>query len=110
MTTPETQATRRVLEDLFGRPEERPFAVRFGDGSQEMGRADARFTFVLKHAGALRRMLVPPTELSIIESYLFDDTDIEGDMEAAAALGDLVASRLSRKRDVLRVMRHVAAL
>ena len=110
MTTPETQATRRVLEDLFGQPEERPFAVRLWDGSVERGRADARFTLVLKHAGALRRMLVPPTELSIIESYLFDDTDIEGDMEAAAALGDLVASRLSRKHDVLRVMRHVAAL
>ena len=104
------KATRRVLEDLFGPPEERPFAVRLGDSIVDAGRADARFALVLNHAGALRRMLVPPTELSIIEAYLYDDADIEGDLEAAAQLGDLVASRLTRTRDVLRVMRHVAAL
>ena len=110
MTTADSRATRRVLEDLFGPAEERPFNVRFGEGGVDRGRPDARFTLVLNHAGALRRMLVPPTELSIIESYLFNDVDIEGDLEAAARLGDLVASRLASTRDVLRVMRHVTAL
>jgi cyclopropane-fatty-acyl-phospholipid synthase len=75
----------QLLEILFGPLERRSFAVRYWDGAVEAGRADAepRFTLVLQHPGALRRMLLPPSELGLGEAYLRDDFDVEGDIEAA---------------------------
>lgn len=55
-------------------------------------------------------MLVPPTEMSIVDAYLFGDVDVEGDMEAAARLGDLVASRIGSLRAVVRLARRVLSL
>jgi cyclopropane-fatty-acyl-phospholipid synthase len=107
----DVDASRLVLAGLFGPPPSRSFAVRFWDGTVDAptGR-DAAFTLVLRGPGALRRMLLPPTEMSIVDAYLFGDIDVEGDMEAAASLGDLVASRIASVRTVLRLARRVLAL
>jgi cyclopropane-fatty-acyl-phospholipid synthase len=48
----------------------------------------ALFTLVLKHAGALRAMFLSPSELTLGEAYIYDDFDIEGDIEAAFDLAD----------------------
>ena len=68
-----------VFEDLFG-PSGRPFALRFWDGTVEDPKAsyESRFTLVLKRPGALRRMLLPPTDLALGEAYLHGDFDVEG--------------------------------
>ena len=55
-------------------------------------------------------MLLPPSELSIVEAYLFGDIDIEGDIEAAATLGDVAARRLSSAGAAVDLARHVLAL
>jgi cyclopropane-fatty-acyl-phospholipid synthase len=55
-------------------------------------------------------MLLPPSELSLTESYIFGDVDIEGNVEAAADLGDIAASRLRSPLAILRLARHVLAL
>ena len=102
--------TRTVLEDLFGPPAARTFAVRFWEGTVDAPAAAPSFTLVLQHPGALRRMLVPPSELTLIESYVFDDIDIAGNLEAAANLGDLVARRIGSTAALLRLFRHVTAL
>jgi cyclopropane-fatty-acyl-phospholipid synthase len=103
--------TRQVLTDLFGPPASRSFAVRFWDGTLDAPAArDPAFTLVLRGPGALRRMLLPPTEMSVVDAYLFGDVDVEGDMEAAASLGDLVGSRLARAGTVARLARRVLAL
>ena len=52
------------------------------------------FTLVLNRPASLRRMLLPPNELSIVESYLSGDVDIEGSMEAASNLTDMIGDRL----------------
>jgi cyclopropane-fatty-acyl-phospholipid synthase len=103
--------TRQVLEALFGPSASRSFAVRFWDGTIDApsGR-DPAFTFVIRAPGALRNMLLPPTEMSIVNAYLFGDVDVEGDMESAAGLGDLVASRLTRFGTVARLARRVLRL
>ena len=44
--------------------------------------------------GALRRMLLPPSELSIVESYLSGDVDIDGELESAVGLADDIAARV----------------
>jgi cyclopropane-fatty-acyl-phospholipid synthase len=107
----DVDATRLVLAALFGPPASRAFAVRFWEGTVDAPAGnDATFTLVLRGPGALRRMLVPPTEMSIVDAYLFGDVDIEGDMEAAASLGDLVASRITGVRAVARLARRVLAL
>ena len=103
-------AARAVLDDVFGPAAARPFAVRFWEGTVDEPAEAPRFTIVLESPGSLRRMLLPPTELALTESYLFGDVDIEGDIEAAAVLGDLAASRLRSPRTWLRLARHVLAL
>jgi len=103
-------AARAVLEDAFGPVASRRFAVRFWDGTIDQPAEIPRFTIVLESPGALRRMLIPPSELSLSESYIFGDVDVEGDLEAAADLGDIAASRLRSPRALLRLARHVLAL
>jgi cyclopropane-fatty-acyl-phospholipid synthase len=78
------QITLSVLEDLFGSYHPRDFAVRLWDGTT-WGPAPgqpARFTLVLQHPGALRRMFWPPNDISFGEAYIYDDFDIEGDIHA----------------------------
>lgn len=86
---------RDVLEGLFGPPRERPFDVRFWDGATDHGMdPNPRFTLVLNRPAALRRMLLPPSEVSLVESYISGDIDIDGSMEAGAALLPLIRGRL----------------
>ena len=104
------EAARVVLDDAFGPVPTRRFGVRFWDGTVDEPAEAPRFTIVLESPGALRRMLLPPSELSLSESYIFGDVDVEGDLEAAADLGDIAASRLRSPRALLRLARHVLAL
>ena len=80
--------SRRIMSLLFGAPASRSFNVRYWDGSWEgptFGRY-TRLTIILRKPGALRRLLLPPTEISAAEAYLRDDFDVEGDMEQLLAL------------------------
>jgi cyclopropane-fatty-acyl-phospholipid synthase len=104
------RAAQRVIDDLFGSPVERRFAVRYWDGTTEAPAGPPSFTLEICRPSALRRMLLPPTELSIVESYLFGDVDIDGSIEAAAVVGDLVAKRVGSIRAAARLMKHVLAL
>ena len=48
----------------------------------------ARFTIVLQHPGALRKMFLPPNDLTLGEAYIYNDFDIEGDIEAVFQLAE----------------------
>jgi len=97
---------RDVLEALFGEPEQRTFDVKYWDGSVDRGiNQPAPFTLVLNRPAALRRMLLPPNELSLVESYLSGDVEIEGSMEAASNLAEMIGDRI---RSPLKVARLVA--
>jgi cyclopropane-fatty-acyl-phospholipid synthase len=71
---------RAAFEDYAGND----FSVRLWDGSiwQAKPGCAGCFTLVLRHPGSLRRMLWPGNQLTISEAYLYDDFDIEGDIEA----------------------------
>lgn len=80
-----------ALEDLHPRD----FAIRLWDGSTldpESG-YPARFTLILKHPGALRRMFLPANELTLGEAYIYDDFDIEGEMEPVLALAAFLTGK-----------------
>jgi cyclopropane-fatty-acyl-phospholipid synthase len=104
------RGAQRVVEDLFGPPSSRRFAVRYWDGTTDLPLGDAAFTLEIARQSALRRMLVPPSELSIVESYLFGDIDVHGDIEAAATLGDIAVRRIGSVTRAVRLLRHALAL
>lgn len=81
---PAVQQTQSLLDALTAGYAPRDFAVRFWDGSirdPEPGQ-NARFTLVLQHPGALRKMFWPPHRMPLGEAYIYDDFDIEGDIHA----------------------------
>ena len=86
------QTTISLLQDLFGGAQQRNFAVRLWDGTTWRPGADSgepvRFTVVLQHPGALRKMFLPPNDLTLGEAYIYNDFDIEGDIEAVFPLAD----------------------
>ena len=83
-TDADVAASFQFLRTLIAGYGPRDFAVRAWDGS--MLDADAgqptRFTIVLQHRGAIRKMFWPPNGYSLPEAYVYDDIDILGDINA----------------------------
>ena len=121
LTTPTTwsptnlhilQTAQRIVAELFGAPRDRFFRVRYWNGVEEPAGSShiASFTLILRGPSALRRMLLPPTEIRLVEAFLRDDFDIAGDLEAAAALAVPLADRLRSPRRLLRLARLLIQL
>ena len=85
---------RTFLQRLLGGYHRRNFAVRLWDRSQWPDEVDSPvFTLVLKHPGALRRMFRnATTDLTLGEAYVYDDFDIEGDIQATFPIADHLMS------------------
>ena len=79
-----TEFLDALLKDYLGSD----FQVRLWDGSVWGDEIHPLFTLVLKHPGALRAMFSSPSELTLGEAYIYDDFDIEGEIEAAFDLAD----------------------
>jgi len=97
---------------LIGRlfPAPRSFDVRLPDGVVLPGSLDPVFTLILNHPGALRRMLSPPIELSMGESFIYGDFDIEGDIFSAFSLIDKYLNRKFSLADMIGIIRDTVAL
>ncbi|HVX38604.1 MAG TPA: cyclopropane-fatty-acyl-phospholipid synthase family protein [Gemmatimonadaceae bacterium] len=104
------KTAQRIVEALFGPPLTRDFTVRYWNGMVEWPAHEARFTLDIRTPAALRRMLLPPSELSFVEAYLYGDIDIDGDIEGAVALGDLAASRIGSAAKVVALSRDAMSL
>jgi cyclopropane-fatty-acyl-phospholipid synthase len=104
--------SQEVVEAVFGPVAERRFAVRYWDGTFEPAGATTNpdFTLSFQRAGALRRMLFPATELSVAESFISGDVEIEGNMELAMYLGDAIGKRMQTAGTVMKLVRKLAAL
>lgn len=64
--------------------------VRLWDGTL-LGPSDRPYRLALKTPGALRGLLVPPTDLQVGEAFVADLVDVEGSM--VAAIGDVAELR-----------------
>ena len=103
-------AARRAADIAFGSAAEREFTVRFWDGSEDGPASGSRFTLSIRRAGALRRAMLPPSELGIVEAYLRDDIDVEDNLEGAGILSDVVARRLRSPLNVAALVRVLRTL
>ena len=112
-STGSSDATFALLDDLLGAYRPRNFAVRLWDDSTwgpEEGQPEL-FTLVLRHPGALRRMFVPPGELSLAEAYIHGDFDVEGSLEDVFPVADhLLVERPPSVRTRVRAARRLAQL
>ncbi|MCD6291116.1 MAG: class I SAM-dependent methyltransferase [Anaerolineae bacterium] len=102
--------TRKLLDELLSESAAQTLAVRLWDGSYWPDDTPKPATIVLKHPGALRAMLWPGTEVGLGEAYLYDDFDIEGDIESLFVVADTLSQSLGdwtkkarAARDLLRL-------
>jgi len=86
--------TLDILNRLLGADPPRTVACRLWDGTRwpENAPGDVAATVVLNHPGALRRMFLPPTERAVGEAFIRGDFDIEGDLEAACELNEVIGA------------------
>lgn len=95
------QQSLDYLKKIFSGLSSRNFAIRLWDGSYlppESGQT-RRFTLVVNHPGALRKLLWHPNELGLGEAYVFKDLEIEGDLEAALNLQEALSRIHPKWRD-----------
>lgn len=77
------------LQNVLGDYQPRDFAIEFWDGSiWEAETPEPLFTIVLKHPGALRRMFLPPNELTMGEAYIFGDFEVRGSLYKVMRLAE----------------------
>ena len=103
-------SSRAICALIFGPAGSRRFDVRYWDGTMEPAVSRAPFALVIHRPGALRRMLLPPNELTIIEAFLSGDVDIEGDVEQAMGMGDGINARLRNPATLVALFRHLRVL
>jgi cyclopropane-fatty-acyl-phospholipid synthase len=81
----------RLFEQISNKLSIKNFQVRFWDGTC-WGAVRPRFTLILKNPWSLRKLFLSPSELSVGESFIYDDFDVEGDLEAAFEFADYLFS------------------
>jgi cyclopropane-fatty-acyl-phospholipid synthase len=84
--------------------------VRLWDGRRWPDDEPRPTTILLRHPGALRSMLLPGTEVGLGEAYLYDDFDVEGNLEGVFDLVDRLALDLNGVLDKLRAGRNLLKL
>jgi cyclopropane-fatty-acyl-phospholipid synthase len=90
---PARAAALEFLDELFRDLRPGELQVRLWDGSLWRPAGAAAVTLVLKSPGALRAMFASPSDLSLGEAYIYDDFDIEGDIEVIFPIADRLFER-----------------
>lgn len=85
------------LDTLLAGHPNRDFQVQFWDGARLGEAFHPRFTLILKNPVALRALLQSPSELTLGEAYIYDDFDIQGDIESALDLSDYLLNQRNGK-------------
>jgi cyclopropane-fatty-acyl-phospholipid synthase len=90
---PTVRTSLRFLEELTAERNHTDFAVKLWDGTVWGKVERSRFVLVLKHPGSLRRMFMSPNAVTMGEAFIYDDFDVEGDIESAFTFGDFFLDR-----------------
>ncbi|HEY64743.1 MAG TPA: class I SAM-dependent methyltransferase [Caldilineae bacterium] len=105
-----TRVTLQLLDELLDDSVRSKVSVRLWNGITWPDDAPRPVTIVLKHPGALRAMLWPGTEVGLAEAYLYDDFDIEGDVETLIAAADSLAQNIGDWMKKVRLARDLLRL
>ncbi len=97
------EITLELLDTVLADYPRRDFAIRLWSGDTWGSRERPRFSLVLKYPGSLRRMLLGANQLTLGEAYIYDDFDIEGDLEAAFEFGDYLTAHELELTEKLRL-------
>ena len=97
------EVTRKILAKVLDEEARRAINVRLWDGTYWPDDRPRRATLALNHPGALRQMFLPGDEVSLAEAYLYNDFDIEGDIEAVFPLADSIAEKVKDTKWKLRL-------
>ena len=106
------ELTLSLLDELFTGSPEHEFDVRLWDGTtwNPPGSGSPRFTIVLRHPGTLRKMFLPGGEVRMAEAYIYDDFDVEGNLEAIFPLADSLLLKLPGRGKRLALIRKLMSL
>jgi cyclopropane-fatty-acyl-phospholipid synthase len=105
-----TRVTQHFLNQVFSECVTRSVGVRLWNGTRWPDETLRPATLVLRHPGSLRAMFLPGDELDLAEAYLYDDFDIEGDIESVFDLADALAETTSGWREKLLAARDLMRL
>ncbi len=88
------QVSRKILAEVFGHCISKSVAFRLWDGSLWPNESHGNeVTVVLNRPSALREMFLPGSETGIGEAYLRSAFDIEGNIEAAFEIADIIMEK-----------------
>ena len=102
--------TLRILNDIFGEKGGEKINVRLWNGKIWPNTAERPATLVLNHPGALRAMFLPGTEVGLAEAYLYNDFDIEGNIEAVFDLANSMKTVLASKYKKVKILNDILHL
>lgn len=80
--------TLTILGELLPQDAETGVGVRLWDGSLWPDDEPRATTIVLNHPASLKSMLASMSEVGLAEAYLYDDFDVEGDIDQIYAHGE----------------------
>lgn len=89
-TAPEIEQTVRLLGNLFAHATLGRVAFKLWDGTMWPDREPRAATIVLEHPGAVREMFASGTEKGLAEAFIEGHFEVEGDLEAACELADVL--------------------
>lgn len=100
----------RLLDEIFGPEAGQDMGVILWDGTRWPDERPRRVNLVLNHPGALREMFLPGTEVGMAEAYLYDDFDIQGEIEAIFDPVEIMTARNTRLGERLHLGRELRRL
>lgn len=109
-TNQDVEITLGLLRDLFKGEILEKVGVRLWDATPWPDDKPRSTILVLNHPGALRSMLLPGTEVGLGEAYLYNDFDVEGNLESVFGLADDLARDVGGVMQKLRAARELMRL
>ncbi len=93
----------RFLEQLTAEYDRHKFAVRLWDGTLWGETQSPNFILLIRRPSALRRMFFSSSELALGEAFIYDDFDIEGNVECAVDFAEFL---MTRKHGIAEKLRY----
>ena len=106
----DAERARQFLSHLFGPAPLPDVSFRLWDGTSWPDAAPRATTLVLRRPGSLHAMFAPGTEAGLAEAYVAGDFDLEGNVEKACALTELLERRPPGWKARIADYRHIRRL